>query len=128
MGSMAIKTTRDASKDFTIHTVTGSAGREEMHGALEEFYRQGPTSLVLWDMSESDVAHVTPAILKGFVERSVTLGVTRENGRTAVLAPTDLQFGLGRMSQAMAELSSASFEFQIFRSKEHAMEWLLADD
>lgn len=125
---MAIKITRDEGQDLTIHDVTGPASEEEMYEALENFYNREPTAFLLWDMSQAKVSHVTPSVLEAFVQRAAMLGAQRKGGRTAVFAPYDLQFGLGRMSETFAELKSTPFKFRVFRSRQHALEWLMADD
>ena len=124
---MAINITRDEVKDLTIHAVIGPVSEEEMYDAIENFYNREPTMFLLWDMSQAEVADVASSVLEAFVQRSTTLGVKRKGGRTAVFAPYDVQFGLGRMSEAFAELKSAPFKFRVFRSRQHALEWLFSD-
>ncbi len=125
---MAIKITRDEGQNLTIHVVTGPVLEEEMFEALENFYNQEPTASLLWDMSQADVSQVKTSILEAFVQRAAMLGVQRKGGRTAVFAPFDVQFGLGRMSEAFAELKSTPFKFRVFRSRQPALEWLMADN
>ena len=128
---MGIKITRDEDQDLTIHVVTGPASEAEMYEALDSFYQREPTALLLWDMSQSDVSHVTPDILQKFVRKSVELEVDRQGeGRTAVIAPEDLQYGLARMSEAFAELESAPYSnrFSAFRTRQEALQWLKAED
>jgi len=64
---MGIKITRDEYQDLTIHDVTGTVSEEEMYNALENFYNKKPTKLLLWDMSGTDVSHVTSDILEKFI-------------------------------------------------------------
>jgi hypothetical protein len=125
---MSIETTRDADRNLTTHVVIGSVSEKEMHGVLEDFYDRQPTALVLWDMSQAELAHVTAEMLAKFVCRAAELGVRRRGGRTAVVAPDDLQYGLGRMSETLAEIESAPFSFRVFRSRQDAMQWLASDD
>ena len=124
---MAITITRDDGKDLTTHVVTGPVCEEEMYKALEEFYAREPTRFLLWDMSQAAVADVTSSVLEAFVQRSATLGTQCEDGRVAVFAPQDVQFGLGRMSEAFAEQKSVPFGFRVFRSRRNALEWLMSD-
>jgi hypothetical protein len=124
---MGIKITIDKEKDLTIHDVTGPVSEEEMYNALENFYLKEPTKLLLWDMSETDVSHVTSDILQKFIRRSVELGLSRQGGRTAVFASEDLQYGLARMSQTFAEIESVPYSFRVFRSRKEALQWLSSD-
>lgn len=125
---MSIKVTKDKGLDLTIHEVTGPASETEMHEALENFYKEQPTALLLWDMSESDVSHVTPDILHRFIKKSAKLGECRQEGRTAIIAPEDLQYGLARMSMVFTEMESAPYRFCAFRTRQEALEWLKSDD
>ena len=125
---MGIKITRDEDQDLTIHDVTGPVSEEEMYDALENFYKRESTTLLLWDMSQTDVSHVTTDILQRFISRSVELGFHRQGGRTAVFASEDLQYGLARMSEVYAEMESAPYSFSVFRSRQEALLWLTSDD
>jgi hypothetical protein len=123
---MPIKTTRDKGKNLTSHIVTGHASEEKMYRVLEEFYGQETTALVLWDMLQAELAHVTPNMLQKFIRRAAELGVSRRGGQTAVVAPDDRQYGLGRMSEILSEFESTPFSFRVFRSRQDALLWLLS--
>ena len=123
---MGIKITKDGG--LTVHEVTGPVSEVEMYDALERFYNKEPTALLLWDMSQADVSHVTSEILHRFVKKSAELGVSRQGGRTAVIASDDLQFGLARMSEAFSKMESALYSFSAFRTKEEALQWLKSAD
>ena len=124
---MSIEITRDQNQNLTSLVVTGQASEEAMHEALAEIYVDDPALLVFWDMSQADVTHVTPDILQKFVRKAVCLGASKPGGRTAVVAPGDLQFGLGRMSEFFADVESAPFDLRVFRSKQDAMAWLTSE-
>jgi hypothetical protein len=124
---MTIKSVRDETENLIIYTVIGLAEEDEMHRALESQSECGPTFHIMWDMSLADVAHVTPEILRRFVKRAAQLGDRRKGGRTAVIAPKDLQFGMARMSEVYNEMESAPFSFRAFRSRDEALQWLKSD-
>lgn len=82
---MAIEIIRDEDKDLTMHVVGGMVSEKEMYEVLENFYSRGPTTLLLWDMSQAQVSHVTASILEAFVRRAVYLGSHQcKAGRTQV--------------------------------------------
>ena len=124
---MPIETTRDDDQNLTIHVVTGPVSETQMYRSLEDSYDPEPTALILWDMSQSDLSHIKPEIIRKFMRRAAELGVIRQDGRTAVVASSDLQFGLARMSESFADLESIPFSFKAFRSRQEAMLWLMAD-
>jgi len=124
---MSIETTRDRGQNLTIHVVTGPVSEPQMYRTLEDFYDREPTALVLWDMSQAELSQVTPGMLQKFVRRAAEIGVRRQGGRTAVVAPEDLEFGLARMSETFADLESMPFSFSAFRSRQEALPWSMAD-
>ena len=125
---MPIETTHDPQRDLTIHVVTGPAREEEMYAALEAPGDGVSTRDVLWDMSGADVMQVTPGILRQFVKKAAELGVDRKGGRTAIVAPEDLQYGLARMSEVFADMVSSPYSLRAFRTREEAIAWLEGDD
>ena len=125
---MGIKITRDEDQDLTLHDVTGPVSEEEMYDALENFYKRDPTTLLLWDMSQTDVKHVTPDILQKFVRRSIELASSRQGDRVAIYALEDLQYGLARMSKVFAEMGTSPYIVNVFRSRQEALQWLTSED
>jgi hypothetical protein len=51
-----------------------------------------------------------------------------KGGKRAIVAPTDLQFGIARMYETFTEVYKHSVPHKVFRSKDEAMEWLLGYD
>lgn len=125
--AVPIATTQDFEQDLTVHIVTGRISEQEMFATLENFYEHRFTTLLLWDMSQADLQHVTPDILQRFVRRAAELGVMRRGGRTAVVGASALQYGLARMSGAFTEMHAAPYAFRAFRTHEQALAWLKSD-
>ena len=75
-------------------------------------------------MSECSVRGVTIGGMRTFIEKAAQLGKVRENGRTAVLVNSQLQYGLARMAETFGEFASLPFEFHVFKDRETAMAWL----
>ena len=100
---MSIKITRKGNQDLTIHVVTGPVSEEEMIEAINAFYNQNPTTALLWDISRAKMEHIQVSSIEAFVQHAAKLGARRVNGRTAILASSDLQFGLARMSEILTE-------------------------
>jgi hypothetical protein len=124
---MGIKTIRNEKQDLTVHEASGLISEVEMYEAQKNFYKNNPTTLLLWDMSQAEVSHITSDILRKFAIKSAELGALRQTGRTAVVAPEDLQFALARMSGVFSEMESAPYSFRPFRTREEALQWLKSD-
>ncbi len=124
---MSIETSRDPSRDLTIHVVSGLTSTDDMIAALEKFYSQGSTLLTLWDMSQSELSQITSGGIQEFIKRAAELGIERKGGRTAVVATEDLQYGLGRMAESFALFEKLPFRMRLFRAREEAMTWLFSE-
>jgi len=121
---MPIISTKDDSKEITEHVATGVIHDEEMFACQEEFYETGPTRLELWEMSASDLTQITIGGMQKFINRAAHLGKSRQGGRSAVITRTSLQYGLGRVAEALGEFESLPFTLRIFRERGEAVEWL----
>lgn len=121
---MPVRRVQEDNENFTRLNVFGHVLEEDMHEALEEFYHNQPTKLLLYDMAYAQVWHITPDMVLRFVQRAVKLGVNRPGGRTAVIAPEDLVFDLGMLSQAFHDLETRNIALRIFRTEDEALVWL----
>ena len=121
---MTNHTTRDDSLQLTVHTITGEVTVDELIGLVKGF-NENPTRLVQWDMSGAELSGTTQGDIRALIEGATTLATNRPAGKTAVIAPMDIQFGLGRMSEAYAEITKLPFELRVFRTEVEAQQWLL---
>lgn len=121
---MPITTKRDSSGGFTEHIVSGRVTAEEVLTCQTMFYEVGPTKLLLWDLSAADLTLLTTENMRQFVKRTATIGKARHGGRTAIVAPESLQYGLGRMAEIFGEVESIPYELRVFRKRDDAVLWL----
>ncbi len=110
--------------DFTEHIATGDVRDDDMFSAQKEFYENGPTRFQLWDMTGCVMTGITMGGMRTFIERAAQYGKVRENGKTAVIVSSQLQFGLARTAEAFGEFSSIPFAFQVFKDRAEALAWL----
>jgi hypothetical protein len=125
--SLALQT--DGSKNLTILTPSGEITFAEAMKALESFY-QNPTRNLLLDFSRRDKI---PLVLTGeemakLFKHLTTKKENRPGGKTAVVAPDDLRFGMSRMAEAFAEIEKLPWEMKAFRSMDEAIDWLNSDE
>jgi len=122
---MPVETRMDVAGDITEHVMTGRTSDEEFFSAEEEFYREGPTTLQLWDLTGCDLSDITMSGLRSFVARAARLGQARPpGGKTAIVVASDLQFGLARVSEAFGDLVSLPFDLRTFKARAEALAWL----
>ena len=115
----------DAQADLTVCTVLGRVAAEQVEEAILKFYDGNVTLNVLWDLSKGDVSHLTSSEIHAIAQTPRKFSHMRSGGKTAIVAPTDITFGLTRMYQLVTDVQDLPFETRIFRSTSEAYEWLL---
>ena len=114
--------------EVTIRKVFGDLTFDEIIRILTESYAGKPTIHVLWDLASASMA--------GMNYRDIDrLGVfltkhdhLREGGKTAVVAPGALEFGLARTLDAVAEANNIKFATHAFRTFSEAAAWIGIDE
>ena len=86
--------------------------------AVEATPGTDPTYDLLFDGSGLDVEHADVEEISRFEGK-----VPTRRSRLAIVAPSDLQFGVGKMYEAWSQ-QMASREMQIFRDVDQARAWL----
>ncbi|REJ82784.1 MAG: hypothetical protein DWQ36_05825 [Acidobacteria bacterium] len=108
----------------TVKEVVGSPSVRQFVEAVDEIYQDRPTIMVVWDFTHGSPGELRSEDLRriaGHVRRSAAL---RANGRTAMIAPGDLAYGMGRVLEVLRELEELPLEFRVFRTATEAAEWL----
>ena len=79
---------------------------------------------VIWDTTQGSVGELDPSVIRDITDfLKKGLGM-RQGGKTAVVAPEDLNYGIGRVLQAYTDLGDLLVEYRTFRSLEDAMAWM----
>ena len=118
--------TLDASANRRIATFTGAIGDRELLAAFEVMladpdYDSSRDDLV--DLSAVTHMGVTGAGLHRLVELYDEREVPGHHTRSAIVAPTDVLYGVSRMFQALR--GEATFDvLEVFRSRDDALLWL----
>lgn len=129
---MPIERRVDEAARLTTLTVVGQVTFVEMRRAIESFWEAPALTLnVLWDYRLADLSGLTREDHEALVR--VGLGYRdrheeRIGGKTAIIAATDLEYGINRASEVMSYLESYPFEVRTFRSAAQAEAWLAEAD
>ncbi len=114
--------------DLVLHTVTGKLDENEFLDAAAALYDLDPVPLKsLWDLSGASLSQYNLDRLRDLQARTVGLVHGREGGRTAVVAPKDVDFGVSRQYVALIECAQLPFEHEAFRTVGEALGWLGLD-
>src|SRR5262245_60668042 len=94
---------REGDGDVTVFTVVGEVDAELLLTQILSFLKGEPTPLTLWDITQGTLEGISSRDLRWIVERMAPLAHRRKGGRTAIVSPRDLDFGMSRMFQILAE-------------------------
>jgi hypothetical protein len=122
MGEVDTQINRE--NNLTVHTVTGQPTYESIIQALSLAYAQSPTKSILWDASQAELSHLDGESWRRIMKKAKTFAPLRQEGKTAVVVGRNVDFGMGRMLEAFADIEETEFEFKVFRSIETATQWL----
>jgi hypothetical protein len=124
---MTIHTDINSEKQLTIHTVTGEVSFEEAMATLNTFYSGNPTLNVIWDLTAGTMSGLSSDQLEKILDSVSPASKKRTEGKTAGVAPADIDFGLARMFQLLAELTGYKPSVRIFRELKEAIDWITTE-
>jgi len=121
---MPIVTSVDTNKDLTIQACTGEVLFEDMMLKLKQFWEKNPTRFMLWDFRQGSLKQISCQNMEKVIEFVSQHAHKRKGGKTAVVAPGDLEYGMSRVADIMLEMKQPPFRSEVFRSLEEARQWL----
>jgi hypothetical protein len=111
-------------KDLTVFVATGELTFADQIAAFKEFYEGDPTKNELWDMRAITGNRISSDELRQVTFFTKQYSHKRTGGKTAMVMNSDLDYGLGRMSETFAETEDLPWEIRIFRSMDEALAWM----
>jgi hypothetical protein len=118
-----VESRSDPARGLTEYICTGVVDRAEIMDAVSSFYADTPTPNVLWDLGDANVSALSAADVEVLAQHTVERAHSREEGKTAIVAPKDMGFGLSRMFQTFADLASHQAAVRVFRTHDEAIAW-----
>jgi len=113
------------SGDVTVKKVIGALTVDEWLREMDNFYLgRHVTKNVILDLSRGSLKHVTYDNLRIITDHVRTYAHTRTGGKTAIVAPTDVDYGISRMFNALTEIEDIAFYTQTFRNFSEAAKWV----
>lgn len=122
MGS--IKTIKDKALDLTTNTVKGEITYNDLEKWIIDYYSGTVTKFILWDFTEAGLHKITTEEFRKMAELVKQKSKRKERGKSALVYSKDLEFGLGRMFEALSESEGIEFPFKSFKNLEEAKKWL----
>jgi hypothetical protein len=113
--------------DVTETIVIGELSVADVLGQIDSFYSGPVTRHVLWDISQASFTSADMDDFRRIAAAVAQVSRRRAGGKSAVVAASDLSFGLSRMYQAYRETHNIESSYMSFRTRETALAWLQAD-
>ncbi len=120
----AIEKSVDQSRGITTYQAGGVVSARDIIASNTEFYENAPTALLLWDFTGADLSGLSSEDLQAIVAVSRRLAHLRPPGKTAIVAPSSLEFGVSRMYETFTKIWEHPVPHQVFKSRDEALEWL----
>ena len=124
----SIVTHIEREKELTTHTLEGKINGKDIITTIEEYYMGSPTRDVIWDYTETQFSNCKDESIQTIVIVAAKYAKLRVGGKNALILPGDLQFGLGRVFEALAEAEDLPIPTRSFRSIQEAVQWLNESD
>ncbi|MBW2334819.1 MAG: hypothetical protein JRF06_06940 [Deltaproteobacteria bacterium] len=122
MGS--IETTKDISSELTINIAKGKIMAEDLLNWVSDYYSGTVTKLILWNCIEADLSNITSEEFEKIARLVKKRSDIRKSGKTAFVFNRDVEFGLGRMYEALSKIEDIQSENKTFRDMTEAKKWL----
>jgi len=120
---MTFKT--DPSEDLTIFTVTGDVGFAELVNAHNSYGAAGLTRFEIYDLRNGTLGSFTSEQMdKLAIVGKASIGLRPKRCKTALVVSEDVDFGMGRVYQALSEMAGVTWGTEVFRSVDEAYDWL----
>lgn len=116
---------KDINRQLTIISVTGETTADEITRTIVAHNSREMTRLILWDLTKATFQTLTGNQVRDFAQTTRQFLDRRKGGKTAVVVPSDLGFGLARMYDIVQENTQMQVSHMTFREKELALQWLL---
>lgn len=119
-----IKTVMDDRNDLKIHYFHGMVDGDEIIESIRNDLHGTRASRVIWEFSEADMERFGIDKLRQVLAMGKVLAEARQTGKTAIVVPQDLSFGLGRMYETLTEIERFTTPTRAFRTLAEALVWL----
>ena len=119
---MDFETTR--SGELLAITVRGAVTIQEAASVLHQVLETEAASLHLWDFRGAQLSALRYQDVEKLRNLTAQLAQGRGWRRVAFVGGRDVDFGIGRMFQAMGEAGDLPFKFRVFRDHGEATAWI----
>jgi hypothetical protein len=123
-----IETTVDKQYNLAIHKCLNEITGRDILETMQKFYNGSPTVNILWDLSSASMKEVSKETVRAALNIIQINKSNRQPGKTAIVTPSDLEYGMARMFQIMSNADDLPFNVGVFRTLEEARQWMLSEE
>lgn len=109
--------------DYVLNLVLPNTHWFELEQYILENSSRWVDTDIIWDISGLDLSEVHGADVRSFVFKLRNISQFRTGLKTAVVAATDIAYGMMHMLVMLAE-NQFAFYLNVFRTHDEAVEWL----
>ena len=114
----------DKKNDLTKFIITDNITSIDVTNSIKKFYEgKNITKNILWDLTLGRVENIRTPELDAIVTLRKKYAHLRNGGKTAILAPEDLKFGMARMVEMMTPIEEEVIETRVFKTMEEINSW-----
>lgn len=113
----------DNELNLTIYTVKGDFELNLIFELIDKFYQSSHTLNLAWNLSEANLSKISLKEIQRIQYYAKKYNHLRKNGKTAFILSTDINFGIGRMYESIAEINNHHITHHVFRRLDDAINW-----
>lgn len=115
----------DRQKLLTKIAGSGELTHHDIAASFKSYYKN-PTPHVIWDLSEATLKSISSEQVKDLADLLDDYRKDAVSGRSAIVSPEDLTYGIARMFETMVNLAGPHplRETLSFRSADEALAWI----
>ena len=126
---MPVESKVDKSKNLSKYLFTGKISADDLINTVKDIFKGEITNNLLLDFRQ---AHPDENFLSQDLEKIARITKQywelRKSGKTAIVASTDIAFGLARMYEVFVRIEELTHTVRVFRSMDDAIEWLDSEE
>lgn len=124
----AIRTSLDDSGAVGVFDVDGDISDAEITAAMKSRYIDGGPPHALWDYSRATFHRIDSAGYTRIAQTAKDLARFRPGGRTAFVAPGDVEVPAIRLLEAISAIVALPIPLRMCATRDEALRWLLHGD
>lgn len=119
-----IRTEKDDASNLSVHVGAGRVTVEEWIAELVELDSRDPALHQIWDFTAADLSGMSLEGLRSVAKIASRRPSAAADGKIAIVASSDMGFGLCRQYEALVECLNLSTRIQAFRTADEAHRWI----